>query len=406
MYDCSIISTLHPARNPRVVKEASALVAAGRTVEVLTLASHAPSLALDRALATAGGWSLHYAADLTGTLHGRRQAVLQRCRVRLARELNCRLGFGLPDALGPVRPLLRAARLRPARLRLAHVEGGLWVAAALRRDGELVSADFEDWYSEDLPPADRRHLPLQLLRQTEQTMLHQAAFTTAPSAAMADALQARYGGRRPLVITNSFPLQPRPATDTISEPPVLFWFSQTLGPGLGLEAFLNAWSRTQQPSRLVLLGADHSGTADRLRLSLPASFRDRLTVLSPVPPDDLPALIARHDLGLALEDAAIPSRDLTITNKILQYLNAGLAVVATGTAGQREVLAGTDNAGIVINPSDPGGTARQLDELLGDRSALLTARGAARRLAETTYCWELEAPKLIALVSAALAGPA
>ena len=34
------------------------------------------------------------------------------------------------------------------------------------------------------------------------------------------------------------------------------------------------------------------------------------------------ATVARHDIGLALEQPFIVNRDLTITNKILQYMNA------------------------------------------------------------------------------------
>jgi hypothetical protein len=123
-----------------------------------------------------------------------------------------------------------------------------------------------------------------------------------------------------------------------------------------------------------------------------------------VPPEELPALIAQHDVGLALEDAAILNRDLTITNKILQYLNAGLAIVASDTAGQREVLARSPDAGIILSrTADATEHARQLDHLLTDRAALAARKQAARLLAETHYCWEKESPRLLALVEKALA---
>jgi glycosyltransferase involved in cell wall biosynthesis len=123
-----------------------------------------------------------------------------------------------------------------------------------------------------------------------------------------------------------------------------------------------------------------------------------------VPPDALPAVIAAHDIGLALEDPAIRNRDLTITNKILQYLTAGLVVVATDTAGQREVLARAADAGVIFS-SATNATARAalLDELVRDRAGLRRRQFAARRLAEDHYCWEHEAARLIALVEKALA---
>jgi glycosyltransferase involved in cell wall biosynthesis len=114
-------------------------------------------------------------------------------------------------------------------------------------------------------------------------------------------------------------------------------------------------------------------------------------------------VIARHDIGLALELAEIPSRDLTITNKILQYLNAGLAVLATATQGQREVLAGAPDAGSFIALDDPAALAGQLDDFIADPVRLARRQAEARRLAETHYCWEHESPRLVALVAAALA---
>ena len=186
-------------------------------------------------------------------------------------------------------------------------------------------------------------------------------------------------------------------------PPHLLWFSQTIGPGRGLESFVAAWSLTRQPGELTLLGEDRAGFATDLRNRLPDSHRPRLHLAPLVAPDELPAFIARHDIGLALEHPSPASRDLTITNKILQYLNAGLAVAATPTAGQREVLARNPAAGIFLDlAAPPADTAARLDALLAD-PGLPARRAAARQLAVSHYCWEREAPRLVALVADALA---
>jgi hypothetical protein len=124
-----------------------------------------------------------------------------------------------------------------------------------------------------------------------------------------------------------------------------------------------------------------------------------------VPPDELPELIARHDIGLALEQTSIINRDLTITNKILQYLNAGLAVLATPTVGQREVHSRAAGAVYFVDPASAEMTAATLDALLGDRERLAAAQRNARLAAEQHYCWEREEPGLLACVDRALAGP-
>ncbi len=398
-------------RNPRVVKEATTLGHAGYEVTVLGISNHLPSVAIDRDLVARSPFR-HLSVDMLGreSSFPQRLAVwLRRLQHRAARELCHRFHWQLAAALGPAESLLRAALRHPAELIIAHNEIPHWCVSRLIAAGRRVAADIEDWHSEDLLPHERSGRPLRLLRASESYLLHHAAFTTTTSHALANALHARYGGRRPEVITNSFPLDPLPAPrsrlpapDSPRLPPSFFWFSQTTGPGRGLELFLAAWSRTTQPSRLVLLGETRFGYRQRLLETLPESFRSRVTFLPLVPPDQLPALIARHDIGLALEKDFIFNRDLTITNKILQYLNAGLAVVASNTQGQREVLTHAPEAGLLVALHETTTLTTQLDTLLADPAHLDRRRLAARQLAEQLYCWEREAPRLLALVATAL----
>lgn len=389
-------------RNPRVVKEAGTLGRAGYDVTALTVRNHPPSEPADRALLE-GAPFRRVTLDLYDTGETSRALVwLRRLRTKLARSAVHRFGWQSMAALGPSSALLRRARRIQADLTIVHNEVPHWVGTRLLASGRRVAADFEDWHSEDLLPADRVHRPLALLRHHEATLLHRAAYVSTTSNALADALHTRFGGRRPYVIDNAFPLQPDPRSGPPGTPPAFFWFSQTLGAGRGLEAFVAAWAHTTQPSRLVLLGEPAAGYADRLLGALPAAKRALVQLLPLVPPGELPAVIARHDIGLALEDASIVNRDLTITNKIIQYLNAGLAVVASDTAGQREVLAHAPGAGPLIRLTDTAALTRTLDTILADRAALARAQTAARAAAESHYCWERVAPTLLTAVETAL----
>jgi glycosyltransferase involved in cell wall biosynthesis len=212
----------------------------------------------------------------------------------------------------------------------------------------------------------------------------------------------RYGGNRPIVIANSFPLQGDPHVSREDAVPSFFWFSQTLGPGRGLEKFLEAWQLTQAPSRVVFLGESYGAYAEALITSVPADRRSAISLLPLVSPTELPSVIARHDVGLALEQAAIVNRDLTITNKILQYLNAGLAIVATGTAGQREVLSHEPEAGVLVDEADLPRYAAALESLVSSPVGLRKRQNAARRLAAERYCWERDSIKLVEIVKNAL----
>lgn len=105
-----------------------------------------------------------------------------------------------------------------------------------------------------------------------------------------------------------------------------------------------------------------------------------------VPNSQLLSRIAEHDIGLALETPEIQSRNLTITNKVFQYLQAGLAVIATDTIGSEKSLH----------------AARESNRLL----RLTSAKAAALKSAEEEYCLEKRQHKLLTAAEAALQGQA
>lgn len=397
-----IVTNGQLSRNPRVWKEAQTLGQAGYAVTVLMVRNHAAGERNDVGLMGNASFRREVVDLLPGFSAGPGRLLARRAARWLAASLGVRLGLPTIHALGPASALLSRARAFPADLTIVHNEVPHWVGVRLLAQGRRVAADFEDWHSEDLLPANRAHRPLKILRAVERSLLQQAAYTSTTSEALADALQERNGGRRPLVLTNSFPLQTDPRSGPPGKPPAIFWFSQTLGPGRGLESFVAAWGRTRLPSRLVLLGDPQGAMGDGLRAQVPAGRRQDLVFLKPVPPEELPGLIAKHDIGLALEQSDIPSRDLTITNKILQYLNAGLVVLASDTKGQREVIARDPAVGLIADFRDSGAAASAVDRLLSDEAALGARQAAARRLAEQFYCWEHESPRLLDAVAAAI----
>ena len=395
-----ILSSGSPCRNPRPLKEATALGAAGHDVALFTI-SESPALDELESALVRGRPFRHHAV---GRNPSRAARLFRRLRRRAATQLT-EAGWPSLHALGSAGPLRRAAFAHPADLTIVHNEIPHWIGRDLLAAGRRVAADFEDWHTEDLLPAHRRGRPLAPMRAIEHTLLHRAAYVTTTSHALSEGLARRYAAPPPTVLTNAFPLQPDPHLGPVGTPPAFFWFSQTIGPGRGLEEFCAAWSLTTHPSRLVLLGHPSPGFLPELLGHLPADFAGRVEILPLVPAGDLPGVIARHDIGLALEQTWIVNRDLTITNKILQYLNAGLAVVATATSGQREVLHQAPGAGILIEDLAPASCARALDALLAEPARIAAAGRAARLAAETTYCWERETPRLLALVEAALASP-
>jgi glycosyltransferase involved in cell wall biosynthesis len=396
-----ILASGQLCRAPRVLKEAAALGGAGYDVTVMTVADSARFEAMDQEILRTAPFRKVTLDMLSRTGVAGARVFQSRLATLIARRV-ARFGLRSKEAFGPARALGRLARGFEADLTIVHTEMPFCIGCDLLARGRRVAADFEDWHSESMVPEQEAARPMPVLRKAERILMQRAAYKSTTSHAMAKGLQAALGGSLPVVISNSFPLQPEPPPRPPATPPSFLWFSQTVGPGRGLEEFLDAWRQTTHPSRLCLVGDISESYRASLLDRLPRDRRERLGFLPLTPPGALPTMVARHDIGLALEPLTTVNRDLTISNKILQYLNAGLAVVATPTAGQREVLERAPGAGLLINLSQAGEAAALLDGLLSSPARLSAMGRAARSAAIETYCWERAAPRLLETVGAAL----
>jgi len=399
-----IFSSAHLCRNPRVLKEATTLGKAGYDVTVASLSIRPEFEEQDQKLMQ-GLPFRRVTVDHTGSSGAsRRSSWFQRAATKFARQLSSSGTGESGQALGPANALYGLAKRTPADLIIAHTEIPLWAASRLMEQGQRVAVDFEDWYSEDLLPEDREGRPLEMLREAEEFALRNAVYTSAPSEAMAEALARNYGGRKPIVIRNSLPLQPSFRSSRNRYDPVrMVGCSPTIGPGRGLEPFLEIWAKIPSNSEVHLIGDPRPDFREQLVPSLHPSCHKRLHWHAPVPPRDLPGRLAEFDVGLALELDDPLSRNLTITNKLLQYLNAGLAVMATDTTGQWEVWRDAPDIGLLLNLRQAGRTASEIESLLRDPDRLQDMQRAARRAAQDIFCWEKEASKLLDAVRTALA---
>ena len=402
-----ILTASHLCRNPRVVKEATTLGEAGYDVTVMSVSVQERFERMDLELMRGLPFQrkvLDYSATTT---RARVANFMQRSATWGARQLCRSLKLEFAQSLGPASALLRFARSQPADLTIVHTEIPIWAAQSLIRDGRRVAVDVEDWYSQDLLFVDRRSRPIRLLRQAENFVLNHVAYASATSDSMAAALADAYACPRPIVLRNTFPLQPRSRIDQPAgnAPPAFIWFSQTVGPGRGLELFFSAWARTQMLSRVYLLGDVRPSYRQHLLSRLPEARRADVHFIPLVTPDELPFKLAEFDLGLALEPHWPRNRDITITNKITQYMNAGLALIATDTAGQSEVMHAAPDCGLLIQAHETTRLAVQLDELLGNRERLRACQVAARAAAVMQFNWAHAVPRLLAAVDRALATP-
>lgn len=396
-----LLTSAHLCNAPRLLKEADALHAAGCDVRVVAVRMDAEHAARDDALMGTRGWRLdrvrvarHEGRSMARWLAG---SVAQAAARRLFAAGWARDSVRDQAASRFVRQLAMSAASEPADVIVGHTLAALPAAVrAADRIGARLGFDLEDLYSGELPGDPRADAERRLAESLERGYLPRCDFLVASSAGIADEVVARYGVRRPYVIHNVFP-----AADRLAAPdglaaerahdggPTLYWYSQVIGAGRGLEEAVTALSMLHAPARLHVRGRRDAAFVAALgahagRLGV----RDRLVIHEPAPPDALVALASRHDVGLALEQPSTLNRRLCATNKLFTYLLGGLAIAATDTPGQRAIMAEVPEAGLLYPPGDAAALAAGLNALLASPEALARAKRAALAAALERYSWE------------------
>lgn len=403
-----LVSPGHPASNPRLVKEAAALHGAGYNVTVVCGRYFPGNDPLDRPIFESSPWRWKVVDYSRGTaaLAAKLRRRLTLRALHLGAPVTLRLArWGHHAAIGL---LARAASRVPADLYIGHTVAGLAAAAtAACANGARLGFDAEDFHPGESARAAEDAVGTRLIGRIESAWLPRCAHRTAAAPLIAEAYASTYRLPVPVTVLNVFPLtEAPPAPVAPARPhgvPQLYWFSQTVGPGRGLEQLIVTLGAMKQPCELRLRGWPASGYSDALqRHAAQAGFRGRLIFDPPAPSAQMATLAAACDLGLSLEEAESTNRDLCLTNKIFTYLLAGVPQLLTPTRAQR-TLAPELGAAAILLTGDTLADAARLDAYLADPAAQTAARAAAWRLGQTRYHWEKEREHLLASVARALA---
>ena len=382
---------------PRMLKAADALHDAGYAVRVVS-ACHTPwAERADRDLRVRRTWSwsiVDYRRDSAPWRYwtsGARFHLTQRASQAVgARHVPWSV---VSRAFGRVGcELARAALAEPADFYYGGTTGALTaVAEASSRARVGFGIDFEDLHSaEHSETTASGRLANQLAARVEERLIGRAAFVTTSSRPIADRYQALYGVR-PLVVHNTFPL-PRRAPSKPSNtgaPLKLYWFSQTIGPGRGLEDIIRAAGVAGFTGELHLRGQPSIGY-DREIVGLASSAAPKMPVFfhDPVPPDAMIDSCRDYDIGLSLEVPDRLNHALCVGNKVMTYPLAGLAVIVTETPGHRSVMPDF-HAGIrAYRPGAIAELALILTSWNADRDLLMRAKADAWAAARERWHWE------------------
>jgi glycosyltransferase involved in cell wall biosynthesis len=134
--------------------------------------------------------------------------------------------------------------------------------------------------------------------------------------------------------------------------------------------------------RLIVEWSERHGVAERVHL------------FGPVPFEDLVGVAAAATVGI------VPLRNISMnsylgdTNKLFEYMMAGLPVVGSNFPEVARVLeSGDPRPGETFDPESPASIAASVEAVISDRYE--QRRERARRLAVDEHCWHHEEPKLL-----------
>lgn len=393
-----LITPGHLSSTPRLVKEAEALAAAGASVHVVAGRHFPPSDALDEDLLT-GALRDTVRIDArrgTGTFGRKLLRLFSRRAIGLMRRATVPLAIRAHHT--EVYRLAAAAARQGADLYIGHCLAGLAAAAlAAARTGARYGFDAEDYHDAETAEAETDPVERRLRHAIHARYLPGCVHRTAASPLIGAAYAEHYGIAPPAIVLNVFPRSHAPRTPVVP-PPVgpdrparCYWFSQTVGPGRGLETWVDILTRLRTPAELHVRGHLHTGYDAMLQArARSAGLRHPIVFHAPAPAPEMVRLAAPFDLGLSLEETRPLNRDLCLTNKIFVYLLAGIPQLLSRTRAQTALAPELGAAGLLADAHRPETAARLLDELLGSPERLAAARAAAWRLAQSRFCWDVE----------------
>lgn len=402
-----IVTSAQPSANPRAVKEAIALSEAGYKVAVVYCPLSPWTDDFDKIL-----FSQYPEIQwVQAGYHSCKQSFLYKY-ARLRRKLyevlykskrSSNKNFERALILFS-QELYNKALTLPADIYIGHNLGALPVVVKLAKKKKVkVGFDAEDFHSGELSPHTFQH---QLAVRCEEHYLSQLDYLTTSSPLISEKYQVTYNLKPPVTVINTFSkknmaekLEPYKIGDILK----LFWFSQVVAKNRGVEdviAAMGICSKNGINIQLSLMGNCTREMKDFFfQLVKNAGLKiEQINFINPKPVEEIFAVASQHHIGLALESVSNINRQLCLTNKILSYPLAGLAIIATSTLAQNDLFTKYDGMGVVYEDGNIGALSSLLNQYSTHESLVNTHRGKALAYAAGTLNWEYEQKNLLAVI--------
>lgn len=402
-----LITSGQPSLNPRIVKEANALAEAGYDVTVIYQFWNNWATQLDQQLLAKKKWK----AIRVGGDPVTEKFIYWKTRVqyKIYQKLLGLIGLNYKTSIGAIgrctKLLIKEALKTPAEIYIAHNLSALPAAViAAKKNNCKCGFDAEDFHRNEVTD-DSNHIEFKLKKFIEDHFIDKIDYLTTASPLISEAYQQLYSKINPVTILNVFPKTNLQIIKESSNRLKLFWFSQTIGEGRGIEQIILAIGQLKhQTIELHLLGSHSLEIKSKfeeiaLKNNLDSS---QLIFHSPISSDQLIPFASQFDIGIASEISTPWNRNICLTNKIFTYINAGLGVLASDTLAQKKLLEDYPGMGFIYNKNEISTLIDCLNTYINQPEVLKNQKKQALSYCNNHLNWEIEKEKFLNIIKVAI----
>jgi len=392
-----LISTGQPSLNPRLVKEADTLAANGYEVTVLYSFWNDWGTRFDKLLLPTKNWK----AICIGGDPEHKPLVYFISKVihKAARIINKKTNGRRFTELAPARTayfMIRDAKKYKADIYIGHNLGALPATVkAAQVNQKPCGFDAEDFHRNEVGN-NANDTDVLIRTNIEEKYFPELDYLSASSPLIASAYRKLFTSLNPTTVLNVFPSDKRVSQPENNNGPIkLFWFSQTIGHGRGLEEVIKALEQFDDGEfELHLLGQPDP--------AFNINQKTRIHFYEPIPSDEVINFASQFDIGLAVETGTPLNRDICLTNKIFTYIQAGLCIIASDTSAQVQLMSEYPDIGKIYQKNNPQSLADVLTYYQQHKDELSQARSNAFDAAKDKLNWETEGKNFLTLVEQTL----
>jgi hypothetical protein len=320
--------------------------------------------------------------------------ALRKAQVAIARGIFDLTGHVVEALFGDrVVTLTRYLKQTQADIYFAHnIETLLPAARAAESLGGLLMFDCMEYYSS--MGDSQSSSQAAGAKKLEARWLPRCSLVTASGELLAERLSEEYKIPRPITLYNT----PAPV-DHIANDKVggfsLYWRNSVIGFGQrGLDDMLVALTELPTDISLSVQGRLPMDGGAGLRERIAAlGLEGRVTLLPPYDPGEVIAQAARHSVGLCLERRGPLNHELTVSNKLFDYMMAGLPVVVADLPSLRLIVE-RSGGGLLFEPGSPSELAAQIRRLYESPDLVRDLAGHSRSYALSEGNAEVEMARL------------